>query len=321
MNGVSNVKVKVVGESATVTKLDGSFSLYVPSGKEYVTISLENCAKPMVYPYAGRVNLPVSGELYIRVCALENTRLRDKVDALGRQIKQLERERQMSNRQLSQLHQVMLDTILFYENQVQQLSKTLDDRAVQLEAKQQKINDLEAKVESLEQQLFEALEVKYLKQHQTYKDLSASLNAYRSRLKDVQKELPRISDCFLNSQGCDNFYSAIKKYSEARNKIDETSSSMVEAVSHYWDDQTLPGMLQATFDFILKTVHEPVMFGMLNDQVIGPIKDYSGKQRGRMAAQKEAERGAGNVMETLAPLVMELDMKIDEILKLLNENI
>ncbi len=312
MKGVPNVKVKVVGESVCVTKMDGSFNLYVPANKEYVTISLENCPNPMVDPYAGRVNLPPSGELRIRVCAMENTKLRNKVENLGRQIGKLERERQMNARQLSQLHQVMLDTILFYENQVQQLAQTLDEKEAQLDEKevllderQGQITALEEKVELLQRQLFEALEEKYLRQYQTYKDLSADLNAYRSRLKDVQNELPRISDCFLSSQGCDNFYSTIKKYSEARNNIDETRSSMVEAASYYWNDLTLSDKLQETYEFILKAEHEPVMFGMVNDQVLSPIKDYSTKQRGRMAAQKEAERGAGATMEALAPLVME----------------
>jgi DNA repair exonuclease SbcCD ATPase subunit len=321
MNGVPNVKVKVIGESVNVTKRDGSFSLYVPANKEYVTIILENCPSPMVDPYAGRVNIPPTGELYIRVCAMENTKLRDKVEKLDRQIGKLEKERQLSSRHLAQMHKVMLDTILFHENQVQQLSQNLDEKAAQLDEKQRQISALERKVESLQQQLLTALEEKYLQQHRTYKDLSAWLNAYRSRLKDVQRELARVSDCFLHANGCDNFYSAVKKYSEARNQIDETSGSMVEAVGHYWDDKNLADQLEDTYQFIMKTVHEPVMLGTVNEQVINPIKDFSTKKKGRMAAQKESERGAEAAMESLAPLVMELDMKIDAILKSLNENI
>lgn len=321
VKGVPNVKVKIIGESVNVTKPDGSFSLFIPAKKEYVTISLENCAHPMISPYAGRVNLPPSGELQIRVCALENTRLRNKIDKLGAQIGKLEKERKLSNRQLSQMHQVLLDTILYYEDQIQQLANNLAEKEAQLDEKQKQTNALEQEVALLQQQLFEALEEKYLRQHKTYKDLSAGLNNYRSRLKDVQREMGRVSDCFLHSEGCNNFYSAIRKYSEARNDIDESSNSNVEAVAHYWDDKNLSDQLRNTYQFILKTVHEPVMFDMVNEQVINPIKDYAARKRGRMAAQKEAERGAEAAMKELAPLITELDIKIDDILKLLNENI
>lgn len=319
--GVPNVKVKIIGESVNVTKADGSFSLFVPFRQEYVTISLENCPHPMISPYAGRVNLPPSGELQVRVCAMENTKLRNKIDDLGRKIGKLEKERQMSNRQLSKMHQVLLDTILYYEGQIQQLVNNLAEKETQLDEKQKQTIALEEKVALLQQQLFEALEEKYLRQHKTFKDISAELNNYRSRLKDVQRELGRISDCFLHSEGCNNFYSAIRKYSEARNKMDETSNSNVEAVAHYWENPSLPDQLQETYHYILKVLHEPIMFEMVNEQVINPIKDFSARKRGRMAAQKEAERGAEAAMNTLAPMVIELDTKIDEILKLLNENI
>ena len=319
--GVPNVTVKVIGESVDVTKVDGSFKLNIPSGKESVTIILENSPHPMIDPYAGRVNVPPPGDLQIRVCAAENEKLRTKLGELNTRIGQLERQRQLSSRQIEQMHRTLLDTILFYETQVINLTQALGEKDAQLAEKKQEIIDLERKVASLEQQLFKALEEKYLRQQQTYKAVAEGLNAYRSRLKDVQRELARVSDCFLHPQGCDNLYAAVRKYSDARNAIDETHNANVEAVGHYWESRSLPSQLEETYGYILKSIHEPVMLGTVNGQVLDPIKDYANKQKGRMAAKKEAERGAADAMQSLGPMVMELDVKIDAILRSLSETI
>jgi DNA repair exonuclease SbcCD ATPase subunit len=319
--GVAGVTVSVAGQDYDITDEQGNFSMFIQPTEDFIILTLENCPYPMIDPRSGQISMPPPGNLQVRVCALENDKLRAKIDGLNNRIGKLERERQLSKRQLEYMHRTLLDTILFYEKQVQNLNETLDEKNAELAEKQHQIASLERKVALLEQQLFEALEEKYLRQQQTLKSVAGDLNAYRSRLKDVQHELPRLSNCFLHPDGCENFYSAIRKYSEARNKIDETHSANVESVGHYWDSRALSGQLEETYSYILKTIHEPIMFGMLNEQVLDPLKEYSTKKKGRIAAQKETERGAGAVQQSLAPMVIELDKKIDEILKLLTKTI
>ncbi len=319
--GVSGVTVSVFGQDYDITDDRGNFSLDVNPSDGFIILTLENCPYPLIDPRSGQISMPPPGNLQVRVCAVENEKLRSKVEGLNNRIGKLERERQLSKRQLEYLHRTLLDTVLFYEKQVQSLSQTLDEKNTQLAEKQGKIEKLERKIASLEQQVFEALEEKYLRQQQTLKAIAEDLNAYRSRLKDVQHELPRLSDCFLHPDGCNNFYSAIRKYSEARNKIDETHSANVNSVAHYWESRPLSEKLEETYSYILKTIHEPVMFGRLNEQVLDPLKEYSTRKKGRIAAKKETEQGAGAVQQSLAPMVIELDKKIDEILKLLTDTI
>lgn len=319
--GVSGVTVSVFGQDYDITDEQGNFSLFIQPTEDFIILTLENCPFPLIDPRSGQVSMPPPGNLQVRVCAMENEKLRTKIEGLNNRIGKLERERQLSKRQLEYMHRTLLDTILFYEKQVRNLNLTLDEKNTQLAEKQREIEKLERKIASLEQQVFEALEEKYLRQQQTLKDIAAGLNAYRSRLKDVQHELPRLSNCFLHPDGCENFYSAIRKYSEARNKIDETHNANVESVAHYWESRPLSGQLEETYAYILKAIHEPVMFGMLNEQVLDPLKEYSTKKKGRIAAQKDTERGAEDVQKLLVPQVIELDIKIDEILKLLTETI
>ncbi len=319
--GVSGVTVSVFGQDYDITDDRGNFSLDVNPSDGFIILTLENCPYPLIDPRSGQISMPPPGNLQVRVCAMENEKLRSKVEGLNNRIGKLERERQLSKRQLEYLHRTLLDTVLFYEKQVQSLSQTLDEKNTQLTEKQREIEKLERKIASLEQQVFEALEEKYLRQQQTLKAIAEDLNAYRSRLKDVQHELPRLSDCFLHPDGCNNFYSAVRKYSEARNKIDETHSANVNSVAHYWESRPLSEKLEETYSYILNTIHEPVMFGRLNEQVLDPLKEYSTRKKGRIAAKKETEQGAGAVQQSLAPMVIELDKKIDEILKLLTETI
>ena len=319
--GVPNVTVKVIGEAGDVTKPDGSFSFHIPSQSDFVTVVLENCPHPMIDPNAGRVYLPPSGNLQIRVCEAENERLLAKVEELKQQVKKIENKRLLTQRQLDYLHDSLTTVILQHEEKIQSLQEDLVREGKAADELRKRVAELEKRNKELEAALIDALEEKYLRQQQTLKDIAASLNAYRSRLKDVQHELPRLSNCFLHPDGCDNFYSAIKRYSEARNKIDETHDANVESVAHNWDNRSIPRQLEDTYRYILRTIHEPVMFGMMNERVLDPLAEYSTRKKGRIAAQKETERGAEDVQKLLGPMTIELDKKTDEILKLLSETI
>lgn len=319
--GIPNITVRVMGEAGDVTKQDGSFSFHISSSVDFVTLVLENCPHTMIDPNAGRVYLPPSGNLQIRVCEAANKRLQAKVEELKQQVRSLENKRLLTQRQLDHLHDSLTTIILQHEDKIHTLEEDLTREGRTSNELRERIAALEKRNKELETALLVALEEKYLRQQQILKDVTGDLNSYRSRLKDVQHELPRISDCFLHPQGCDNFNSAIRKYSAVRNKIDETHGSNVESVAHYWENQYLPQQLEETYSYILKTIHEPVMFDLMNERVINPIKDASTRKKGRLAAQKEAERGAEDAQKLLGLMIVELDQKIDDILKLLSKTI
>ncbi len=319
--GVPNISVKIVGESVDVTKPDGSFRLNIPADKEYVTILLENCPHPMIDPYAGRVNLPYPGDLNIRVCAVENEKLRAKVDALGGRVKQLEKGRQLDKRQLERLHQTMLDTILFYENQVENLSGELEKQNIQLAEKQLKIEELERKVASLEQQLLVALQEKYLQQKEQFDNISSGLNEYLDQLKNLRDMvLPeRVSTYFLNPGAREELYKVIENYNAARNRILNEGDNNVVGVANQWSDPALADELEAIYKYLLNDVHTKGIYP-LEFSVNDNLKQFLSKQKGRTAASKDAKDGAEKALPNLAPYITALEEKTQQIIRLLKEN-
>lgn len=319
--GIPGVTISVFGQDYDITDERGNFVLNIKPKEDFVILTLENCPYPLIDPYAGQVNLPPSGALMVRVCARENQKLQSKIQNLNSRIGKLEREGKLSRRQLESMQRTLLDTVLFYENQLNSLTENLREKDTQITESQDKIAHLEQKTALLEQQLFAALEEKYLRQHQTLDNITADLNAYRSRLKDVYRELGGIADCFLHPQGCDNFYSAVRKYSEARNRIDETHQGNITSVAHYWADPKLPVQMEETYNYILQTIHEPVMFGMVNERVLDPLKVYAAKKKGRLASQKEVTNGAEAARVKLESMIAGLDVKIELILGMLTRTI
>ncbi|MCB0572481.1 MAG: hypothetical protein KDC66_22085, partial [Phaeodactylibacter sp.] len=114
--GVPGVTVSVSGQDYDITGEDGRFLLHLSSDRNEATVVLEGCPYPMVSPYGGKIFIPPSGELQIRVCGQQNQRLREQIDGLAQKVKKLESQNKLSDRQLSGMHETLLDTILFYES-------------------------------------------------------------------------------------------------------------------------------------------------------------------------------------------------------------
>ena len=319
---VPNIKVKVAGESEDVTKTDGSFTLYFPPDREYISISLEGCPYPIVSPYAERVNIPPDEFLEIKVCANENKKLRGKINSLNDKIENLERQRVLSKRQLAAMHQILLDTILHFESRITSLENDLDKKGEQLKEKNEQIILLENQVSDLEEQLSVALEEKYLKQKEVFDQISTALNQYIDQAKNLRDDMRpvQVKSYFSSPAARERLYESIEKYNAARREILDNQKNHEASISNYWEAYELADELEETYNYLLKNVHDEGIYPMefaVNDN----LKQALTRQISSSKAKKAAEAGANEAVPKLNPMISVLEEKSSDIILKLKNNL
>lgn len=316
---VPGVTVSVAGQDYDITDQEGRFMLHLSAEKNEAIVVLEGCPYPMVSPFGGKIYLPPSGELQIRVCGQENQKLRRDIDALENKVKNLESKRKLSERQLSGLHKAMLDTILHYQEALHQLNSTVVEYESSLRERESMVAALEEKLASVEQELFLALEEKYLRQKELMDAISTGLEQYTDQVKNLRDMLlpERISHYFLNEGARRQLYLAINKYNEARAYILNNHQSQVEGVGHYWASPGLARQLEETYRYILEEVHQKAVYPM-EFSVNENLKLYLSGQLGRSRAAREAEKGAASAMAELSPRLETLEKKCADMIRQLS---
>lgn len=98
----------------------------------------------------------------------------------------------LSDRQVEQLQQTMIDTILHFQAVIEDYATRLESSESTNKDLQQRILQLEKTNSELEEKLFIALGEKYKNQKIYFDDITKNLNNYISRLKDVHKISPRM---------------------------------------------------------------------------------------------------------------------------------
>lgn len=308
--GVPNVKVNVAGHY-DITDQQGNFRLILSSKSESVTISLQNCQHPLISPRAGRVNLPPSGEVEIRVCAKQNRRLQRQVTELEGKVAALGRKLQLTERQLDETYDRLMDTTIYFENEIAQLENKLQGAESENEELQQQIEDLIWQNGQLQDQLQEAMAEKYLRQNEYFEEISSSLNEYVSTLYDFKDKLPRISACYSNRQAYGQMETAKQRYSAARDRIDSRHDAWVSEVQNYWDAPHVAQQLAETLDFLLRTVHDEQVYTM-NESVFGPMKDWAEDEISQGKARIQSEAAVNAALPELNTLATQLEAKIDD---------
>lgn len=322
--GVQGVVVSVSGESYDVTGPDGSFKLFAPGGLEQITITIKGSASTMLTPYEGKVSIPPLYEpIEIRLCSEKNQKLLEKVALLNSKVKNLQKTQKLNARQVELLHRTMMDTIAYYQTEVEKTTIQLDlAKTANLELLE-KIARLEKTNAELEDKLFLALGEKYTAQQKYFELISTGLNNYISRLKDLHHILPYDAvACLTNTpQACNRFYAAIEKYNQARNVIHENKDQYLQATEHYWSGDFVAAELGDVNNFILNTLHQPYLFEKMNNTIINPIKDRSQGNTNLKAAKKEISASSKALAADLDPLIKQLDQKKNKLYNHLTNSI
>jgi hypothetical protein len=307
--GVPNVQVRIPGFHYDITDKDGYFTITCPAKKEYVTVVVEGSSNKMIKPPSGVVEVPPTRDLEIILCGEENKKLMQKVNKLNGDIEKLKKENELTKRQLLEMHELLLDTILHLENDIarmeQQTKETKEEFDAQLKAK-------DARIEALVQALSEALEERFLKQKEYFDLISSELMEYTDRLKDLRDRcLPQdLSRCFSNTAASAELNRTIKAYNEARDLVLAHFKGHVLAVRQYWDNPATADDLEAMYNYLLNDVHKKGVYP-LNERVFEQVRKCSDKGGvGCGKAEKEATKAAEEILLGLNTSILELERKI-----------
>ena len=305
---VANVKVKIIGFGWAFTNIDGRFSVQLPTDREYIHFELEDCPYPVIKPYNKLVNLPPGGHLDIEVCARENNCLQEKINALDKKMAAMERQRKLSKRQLSAMHEALLDTILHFENKIRILENELEGKDGQLDEKNKQIGLLEQEVTDLQEQLVVALEEKYLRQQEYQLVISSCMENLIVKTKDLRDWLAHFSDYFRGPGAQMDFNKKNQGYEEAWEKLNLNHANYLLNIRNYWDGQLLEQEAKDLFQLALDDLHKRIIIQQYNRDVIRFLQEYS-KQPYNNKIRKEAKKGAVQTLLLLNDFIPKLEEK------------
>ena len=332
--GVGNIKVSVKDFSYNITNQQGEFEIAIPTDKDYVKLNLENTNRQLISPFSGLVYLPVPDKVELIVCAQENKRLLEEVDKLNKKVKSFQTKYDLSEKKAALTYKEMMDTIVFYEQRIQNLDeqkKLMETQhSAEIQKYQTEIGQLRTEVErlkqvetSLMQQLLEAKDERFKKKQAVYQNISAGLRRYADELQNLSDMLlpERIPQYFTydNRAAVDQLSAKINAYNKAYNEINDTHDANLTATRHYWEDESITKQLENTYTFLLSDVHKMTVLP-LEFTVNESLKKYASKQLGRREAEKKAKESAFDFISKIKVKKTILLEKGSESINILNQN-
>lgn len=333
--GIPKIKVKVSDTHSDITASDGSFRIIVPSDRKSIKISIvDEHNREMLNPPEGIVPLPPSGNLDIYVCAKQNQALRAKVAALNNQIKSFQTKFPIAERQIVTLQKQMLDTIMYFEGQLQLMQeifdKTKSENETAIREKDKRLQESEARIQALEQELkktvdelLKAKDEYFLKKNEHLQRITSELRGYLDALQNLRNmiTLERIPQYFTYNpaMATQKLNGKIDEYNAARDLILKNQDADLMATRHYWQDPSVAQELQDTYSFLLSKVHDNIVLPM-DTTVIGIMKAYQSQKLGRQQAENKAKKIVNVAYPKITAILASLEEKINSTISNLKQN-
>ena len=298
----------------------GSFNVPVPYASGIVKINIEHPGYEILNPPEGAKVLSQEIEpnsvvnIHIWVLGAErNEALVQQVKEAEKLVAQLEKKNELSQLQIQDINQRLLDTINAFEiekkaftsniNQLQQKFDNIESANNDLKSEIRMLNndllELRKENEGLLIRLAEALEERYLKQNSYFKNITNSLNTYVSRLKDFRDHLNRVDFVFKNRGAMNEFNKSLSNYNVIYEELNGAQDEFSEAVGHYWESTELAGEFDELVQFILSDIHQKEVLS-LNDSVLLSIqKASSGGARKPKKTKKDAARAVVQINQKI----------------------
>ena len=314
------------------TDLHGLFQVPVPYSSGTIRIDIEHPGYEILNPPDGTKLLSQEVEpnsvvnINIWVLGAErNDRLMAKIEESERLIQRLKKKDELTQRQIEQLNETLLDTIDHYEVQttkferkIKSVEKELASSRVKNEVQSREIATLSQQLQKLQEdnedllaRLTDALEEKYFRQKGYYDDVTRVLNTYHSRLKDLRDQLAQIEYVFKSKGAQAEFVQSIKSYSTIYEELNGTWSDHANAVSHYWESQELKDRYLDVKEMMLADIHQEEVLP-LNTSVITPIRNAS---TGRSHKPKKTKKAASEALAEINQKIDTLEPMLDSFLK------
>ena len=327
-----NAKLNISDEGEVITNDNGSHTYtYALRNKvnPEISINLLSEKHKMLKPLDGAIMVdPTREEMYIEFVVVnmsdENPAFKKRVEELEKKISRLRYKNQLTKQQLSQLHATLLDTVFYYEgiksalqaelataqkiNEEQEVENEAQRRTIQ--EQQARISDLESQIDQLTADLTEALEARYLRQNEYFKDISGNLMSYLRKTKDIKDHLPNIKTYYNSPGGFKGLERDLDLYNKAYATLDDEHLSYLEGVGHYWENPPISKELEGVFELVIKGLHLNQMFPTVNEVLNQLRKQKPGK----------AQKVASAAYEDLTININDLEQKVNRILIKLRNN-
>ncbi|NND34155.1 MAG: hypothetical protein HKN76_16325 [Saprospiraceae bacterium] len=313
-----------VGEVRTDDK--GSYAFTYPVRNEVdpaVSIALLSENHKMLKPIDGSIDLdPSREEMHIDFLVVnmesESPEFKKRIADLESKVSRLKSKNALTNQQLNALNSTLLDTILFFEANRQQLEAQIadfeqltDQQRDEIDGLRAQVVALESQVDNLTQELEQALEEKYLRQNQYFKDISSSLLNYLRKAKDLRDHLPFIKSYFNSPGGFQSYSEDIKSYNKIYEGFDSNRLAYLEGIERYWANPKIGPVMEEVFDFLVKGIHQNQILPVMRDMYEQLNKQNPGK----------AQKIANLAHEDMAVNVQALEKQINRSLMQLRKSI
>ncbi len=322
---LANAKLNISDYGEVLTDAQGQYTFPYAIRQNVdpkVSIALFSDGHKMLKPLDGSIELDTTREeMFIELLVVnmteESEAFKKRISKLESQITRLKSKNELTQRQLNDINNKLLDTILYFETVKQELESQIADyenlteeQQREIRAQNDKIAELENQIDDLSLELEAALEERYLRKNQYFKDISSNLLGYLRKAKDLRDHLPFINTYF-SVRSFANYERDIKGYNEQYEKFDDNQLDYLEGVRHYWENRKLTKDVEELFDFLSKGIHYSQIFRVTSDVMAEVAKQKP----------KKAQKIATEAHEDLAVNLLMFEKNINRVLSDLKRNL
>ena len=262
-------------------------------------------------------------DIYI-IHASQDSLLRQQVSVLDEEIKSLKEAKLLTDRQIQQLDQTILDTVFHFQkqqrwfnNRIHKLQSSLEKSAAEnaglqdtIAAYSNQLQNLHDSVTLLIGRLAEALEEQYLRQKEHYDQFSQLLLKYQTRVKDLRDQLPQLEYCFKRPEALTQFNTLCMEYGEARNALNDHHEEHLAGIKHYWENEEAFHKAQQVVNTILTDIHDALILPGVNQQIMPHLKDYASRGIRKVKVVKKAGE---DIHRNLDPYIVKMDTELEDL--------
>lgn len=322
---LANTKLNISDYGEVLTDEQGQYTFPYAVRKNVdpqVSIALFSGEHKMLKPLDGSVALDTTREeMFIELLVVnmekESEAFKKRIKQLEGRVSRLRSKNELTQRQLNAVNNQLVDTILYFETLKQELESQIADfenlteeQQREIRAQNDKIAALESQVDQLTLELEAAMEERYLRKNQYFKDISSNLLGYLRKAKDLRDHLPYISTYF-SVRNFDNYKRDIEGYNKQYEQFDDNQPDYLEGVQHYWENRKLTKDVEELFDLLSKGIHYNQIFRATSD-----VMEQVAKQK-----PKKAQKLATVAHEDLTINLRVLEKNINRVLSDLRKNL
>ena len=330
IKSVPNTSLKMIGIGDYSTNEEGRFAFQIPMDElsqfdNEMVIKIVLPDYEIIKPFEGKVQLDTSkSEVFLDILVMGRDieeEYKKKLTELGNKLRTTQKKNSISLKKMSAMNDSLLQALERDAKQQVALEQSIEE----LEAKVAKESDEKSKyaselrdaidqMQSLnnalakkENELYVALEEKYLRQQKYQKSISGDLNEYLIQVKDVQDLLQNLDNYFKPGKYPNyrsTYNSTLASYNEIFLEINRKRSDYLEGINRYWGNELLADQVEETFDILFDQVHNPLLKPTINE-VNSNLKYNKFRKAAKLAHQ---------TFHDLNPLIINLEKAVNRLI-------